>query len=116
MIPASLSVYLADDVMASNKSPPCEKVNAEVTCQNAHRGDESEPVLALQFSLDVHLDELHNKTQLRGRVHLLNQHDDVGVFYLPQHSNFILYEVFLETHTHTHTHTNGSSLMSNRIQ
>lgn len=48
-----------------------------------------------------HLDELHHQVELRGRVHLLHQHDDVGVFDLPQHRDLVLDEVLLHTHVHT---------------
>lgn len=48
-----------------------------------------------------HLDELHHQVEFRGRVHLLHQHDDVGVFDLPQHRDLVLDEVLLHTHVHT---------------
>lgn len=47
----------------------------------------------------MYLDELHHQVELRGRVHLLHQHDDVGVFDLPQHRDLVLDEVLLYTHT-----------------
>lgn len=48
-----------------------------------------------------YLDELHHQVEFRGRVHLLHQHDDVGVFDLPQHRDLVLDEVLLHTHAHT---------------
>lgn len=47
-----------------------------------------------------YLDELHHQVEFRGRVHLLHQHDDVGVFDLPQHRDLVLDEVLLHTHVH----------------
>lgn len=47
----------------------------------------------------MYLDELHHQVELRGRVHLLHQHNDVGVFDLSQHRDLVLNKVLLYTHT-----------------
>lgn len=49
------------------------------------------------FGCLTYLDELHHQVEFRGRVHLLHQHDDVGVFDLPQHRDLVLDEVLLHT-------------------
>lgn len=45
----------------------------------------------------LYLDKLHHQVEFRGSVHLLYQHDDVGVFHLPQHCDLVLYEMLLRT-------------------
>lgn len=94
MMVASLSVYLAEEVMASNKSPPCA---GEVRHQTLQTNDSCAFILPSLKPL-LYLDELHNQVEFGGSVHLLYQHDDVGVFHLPQHCYLILYEVLLDTH------------------
>lgn len=60
----------------------------------------------------MYLYQLHNQAELRGRVHLLNQHDDVGVLHPPQNSYFILDEMLLRMHTHIQRFTSESALLS----
>lgn len=42
-----------------------------------------------------HLDQFHHQEELGGRLHLLNQHDDVWMLHSAQDRHFVLNQMFL---------------------